>query len=64
MHTFDGSRLTGSTCSKVPGFWMVEHQLVFKTIKQWNNLPNDVIESNSVEHFVSAIITEQVANIY
>ena len=22
-------RLTGLTCSKVPGFWMVEHQLVF-----------------------------------
>ena len=24
-----GSRLTGLTCSKAPGFWMVEHQLVF-----------------------------------
>ena len=23
-----GSRLTGLTCSKTPGFWMVEHQLV------------------------------------
>ena len=25
--TIDGSRLTGLTCSKAPGFWMVEHQL-------------------------------------
>ena len=24
----NGSRLTGLTCSKAPGFWMVEHQLV------------------------------------
>ena len=22
------SRLTGLTCSKAPGFWMVEHQIV------------------------------------
>ena len=22
------SRLTGLTCSKAPGFWMVEHQLI------------------------------------
>ena len=28
QHTFNGSRLTGLTCSKAPGFWMVEHQLV------------------------------------
>ena len=26
--TLNGSRLTGLTCSKAPGFWMVEHQLV------------------------------------
>ena len=26
--TMNGSRLTGLTCSKAPGFWMVEHQLV------------------------------------
>ena len=32
-----------------------------KTIKQWNSLPNDVIESSSVEHFVAAIITDQVS---
>ena len=31
-----------------------------KTIKQWNNLPKDVIESSSVEQFVAAIISEQV----
>ena len=24
----NGSRLTGLTCSKAPGFWMVDHQLV------------------------------------
>ena len=24
-----GSKLTGLTCSKAPGFWMVEHQLVY-----------------------------------
>ena len=29
-NTFNGNRLTGLTCSKVPGFWMVEHQLVLK----------------------------------
>ena len=28
MRDYNGSRLTGLTCSKVPGFWMVEHQLV------------------------------------
>ena len=28
---FYGSRLTGLTCSKAPGFWMVEHQLVIIT---------------------------------
>ena len=27
-NTINGSRLTGLTCSKVPGFWVVEHQLV------------------------------------
>ena len=26
----NGSRLTGLTCSKAPGFWMVEHQLVLQ----------------------------------
>ena len=30
--SFNGSRLTGLTCSKAPGFWMVEHQLVYYTI--------------------------------
>ena len=25
---WNGSRLTGLTCSKAPGFWMVEHQIV------------------------------------
>ena len=29
-YTFNGSILTGLTCSKVPGFWIVEHQLVSK----------------------------------
>ena len=29
---FNGSRLTGLTCSKAPGFWMVEHQLVITII--------------------------------
>ena len=28
----NGSRLTGLTCSKAPGFWMVEHQLVIHDI--------------------------------
>ena len=35
MYTY-GSRLTGLTCSKAPGFWMVEHQLaliVFPTLR-------------------------------
>ena len=27
-NTLNGNRLTGLTCSKAPGFWMVEHQLV------------------------------------
>ena len=27
----NGSRLTGLTCSKAPGYWMVEHQLVHTT---------------------------------
>ena len=27
-NTLNGSRLTGLTCCKTPGFWMVEHQLV------------------------------------
>ena len=27
-NTLNGSRLTGLTCSKAPGFWIVEHQLV------------------------------------
>ena len=27
-NTFNGSRLTGLTSSKVPGFWMGEYQLV------------------------------------
>ena len=31
-NTFNGSKLTGLTCSKTPGFWMVEHQLVETTI--------------------------------
>ena len=28
-NTLNGSRLTGLTCSKVPGFWMIEYHLVF-----------------------------------
>ena len=28
INTLNGSTLTGLTCSKAPGFWMVEHQLV------------------------------------
>ena len=31
----NGSRLTGLTCSKAPGFWMVEHQLVSQA---WNGV--------------------------
>ena len=27
-NTINGSRLTGLTCSKASGFWMVEYQLV------------------------------------
>ena len=27
----NGSRLTGLTCSKAPGFWMEEHQLVLNS---------------------------------
>ena len=27
-NTLNGIRLTDLTCSKAPGFWMVEHQLV------------------------------------
>ena len=30
---FNGSRLTGLTCSKAPGFWMVEHQLVYNDLQ-------------------------------
>ena len=35
-NTLDGSRLTGLTCSKAPGFWMVEHQLVTEAIDGWD----------------------------
>ena len=38
----NGSRLTGLTCSKAPGFWMVEHQLVT------SNLPSI---ANIFQHF-------------
>ena len=37
----NGSRLTGLTCSKAPGFWMVEHQLVMlisKLAMQYNKI--------------------------
>ena len=35
-------------------------QSFFQTINQWNSLPNDIIQSSSIEHFVAAITTEQV----
>ena len=28
IHSINSSMLTGLNCSKMPGFWMVEHQLV------------------------------------
>ena len=28
-NTLNGNRLTGLTCSKAPGFWVVKHQLVW-----------------------------------
>ena len=34
----NGSRLTGLTCSKAPGFWMVEHQLVQNIIESFLSL--------------------------
>ena len=50
----NGSRLTGLTCSKVPGFWMAEHQLVpFYS----GSLPVDWLLELSV---VNAIISSSV----
>ena len=31
-NTLNGCRLTDLTCSKAPGFWMVEHQLVIHSV--------------------------------
>ena len=31
-----------------------------KTINQWNNLPNNIIESSLIQYFMAAITTEQV----
>ena len=36
--TLNGSRLTGLTCSKAPGFWMVEHQFVNLMVSSQTNL--------------------------
>ena len=38
--TFNGSRLTGLTCDKAPGFWMLEHQLVSKLIADLLRISN------------------------
>ena len=46
----NGSRLTGLTCSKAPGFWMVEHQLVL----------NDFDEFDKIEYlFISEVLFEK-----
>ena len=43
MTSLQGSRLTGLTYSKAPGFWMVEHQLVTHAIK-WALIKNRLPE--------------------
>ena len=42
----NGSRLTGLTCSKAPGFWMVEHQLVLIYNAPINVFPTTVTVAN------------------
>ena len=37
-----------------------QQSFFLKTIKQWNNLPDNIIESSSIQHFVAAITTNQV----
>ena len=43
-----------------------QQSFFLKNIKQWNNLPDNIIDSSSIQHFVAAITTEQVQylNIY
>ena len=40
----NGSRLTGLTCSKAPGFWMVEHQLVIQLVIAHDSSQHDYID--------------------
>ena len=43
LQTLSGSRLTGLTSWKAPGFWMIEHQLVYYFIGL--NIPMKFIEN-------------------
>ena len=38
-NTWNGSKLTGLTCSKALGFWMIEHQLVSDEKNKSGNTP-------------------------
>ena len=44
-NTLNDSRLTSLTCYKVPGFWMVEHQLVFSVVTM--NISAHIILANT-----------------
>ena len=44
----NGSRLTGLTCSKAPGFWMVEHQLVLSRVYSVNYRLSPTFHSNAI----------------
>ena len=50
VNTLNGSRLTGLTCSKAPGFWMVEHQLVLMVL----------IVTTSILHEIYVVICDRL----
>ena len=52
-NTLNGSRLTGLTCSKAPGFWRVEHQLVDE-VTSWPQLMS-ATPTHSNEYIYSSL---------
>ena len=65
-NTFNGSRLTGLTCSQAPGFWMVERQLVLYSnilsliyvVGQYRNIKHSSIPSKGILKFCDLSIVE------
>ena len=55
--------LTGLTCSKVPGFWMVQHQLVFMNLLLCTVLVNNC-DITKIQYWWKVATVNQVGLIF